>query len=439
MRPLPRRSLAVDRAAGAGTGCRRTLAESPALSNDRRSGGAERAKQASAAETPAVTRCGRRVYNATPTEMATLQIAPVRGWRDLETFVALPYALHRGDPCWTPPLRRDARTVLDPRRNPLFEHADRELFLARRGGRVVGRVAALHDRLHEETHGERTGFFGFFESVDDPRVAGALLDAAAEWLRERGRDAARGPVNPSINDEAGILVDGFDTPSVLMMPHNPRYYPPLLEGCGFRKAKDLVAFQSTGTELPARLAAAADVVTRRYGVACRRIDMRRFREEVGLVRRLFNAGWERNWGYLPLTDREVDHLAGRLKPLVVPDLVAFAEHAGEPIGFAAGVPDFNVALRANPSGRLLPGILKVLWAARHITRLRVLLLGVLPAWHGKGIDALLYRHVWEKGRVRGYDWAEAGWVLEENHAMVNALGRMGFEAYKIYRIYERPL
>ena len=367
------------------------------------------------------------------------RIAPARGRSGTEAFVSLPYALHRDDPGWTPMLRRDARVLVDPARNPFYEHAERELFIARLGGRVVGRIAAIHDRLHDLTHGDRVGFFGFFESTDDPAVAGGLFAAAARWLRARGRDRMRGPVNPSINDEAGLLVDGFSTPSVLMMPHNPRYYPALVEGAGLVKAKDLLAFQSTSTALPERLVAATDVVRRRHAVSLRPIDMKRFPEEVALVKRLFNAGWERNWGYVPLTDGEVDHLAGQLMPLVVPELVAFAEAEGEPIGFAAAIPDFNVALRKNPSGRLFPGILGVLWASRRITRLRVILLGVLPAWQGRGVDALLYRHVWENGRARGFDWAEAGWVLEDNHAMINGLRRMGFEVYKTYRVYERPI
>ncbi len=371
--------------------------------------------------------------------MASTEIAPVRGRSDLEAFLALPYELHRRLPGWTPLLRRDVRTALDPARNPFFDHAERELFLARRGARVVGRIAAILDRLHNETHGDRVGMFGFFESVDEREVACALFDAAAAWLRARQRDVLRGPLSPSINDEAGLLVDGFETPSVLMMPHNPRYYPALVEGAGFRKAKDLLAFQSTGTELPARLVAATEVVSKRYGVACRRIDMKRFPDEVALVQRLFNSGWQSNWGAVPLTDREVGHLAAQLKPLVVPDVVLFAEHERRPIGFGAAVPDLNVALRANPSGRLFPGILKVLWASRRITRLRVLLLGFVPEWHGRGVDAVLYRHIWENGRARGYDWAEAGWILEDNHAMINGLTRMGFEVYKTYRVYERPI
>ena len=366
-------------------------------------------------------------------------VTAVETGRDLEDFVALPYALHRGDPCWTPALRRDVRALLTPGKNPYWEHAERALFVARSGGRVAGRVAAITDRLHQEAHGDDAGFFGFFESTDDPAVAGALLGAASAWLRARGKRTIRGPLSPSINEEAGLLVDGFETPSVIMMPHNPRYYPPLVEGLGFAKAKDLLAFQNTHTTLPERLVAATDVVHRRYGVRTRPIDMKRFSEEVSLIKELFNAAWEKNWGYVPLTDHEIDHLAAQLRPIVVPDIVAFAERDGKPVGFAAAVPDLNVALRANPSGRLFPGILKVLWASRRITRIRVLLLGVLPEWQGRGVDALLYRVIWENGRKRGYDWAEGGWILEDNHPMINGLTRMGFAPYKTYRVYEKAL
>ncbi len=371
--------------------------------------------------------------------MPPRQIVRVSDRFALARFIGLPYRLHRGDRNWTPPLRRDARALVDPRRNPFYEHAERELLLALVDGRVAGRIAAIHDRRHLETHRDGAGFFGFFECVDDREVAGALFDAAAAWLRERGLALFRGPLSPSLNDEAGLLVDGFDTPSVVMMPHNPRYYPALVEAAGFRKAKDLLAFQNTHTTLPERLVAATEIVGKRYGVTCRRIEMRRFGEEVALIKRLYNAGWERNWGHVPLTDREIDYLAAQLKPIVVPEFVLFAERAGEPVGFAAAVPDFNVALRRNPSGRLFPGILRVLWAARRITRLRVLLLGVVPEWQGRGVDALLYRRIWEEGRHKGYDWAEAGWILEDNAPMINGLARMGFAPYKTYRIYERPL
>jgi GNAT superfamily N-acetyltransferase len=371
--------------------------------------------------------------------MSEIEIIPVSGRSELGAFIGLPYALHAADPCWTPPLRKDARALVDRAKNPFFEHAERALFLARRAGRPLGRVAAIDDRLHRELHADGAGFFGFFDSIDDQDVARALLDAAGAWLRARGLVVQRGPVNPSMNDEAGLLVEGFDTPSVIMMPHNPRYYPRLVEGAGFRKAKDLLAFQNTHTTLPERLVVATELVRRRYDVSCRHVDMRRFAEEVALIKRLYNVAWQQNWGHVPLTDHEIDNVAAQLRPIVVPELVVFAERHGEPIGFAAAVPDLNVALRANPSGRFFPGILKVLWASRRITRLRVILLGVLPDWHNKGVDALLYRRIWDEGRKKGYDWAEGGWILEDNQPMINGLMRLGFAPYKTYRVYERPL
>jgi GNAT superfamily N-acetyltransferase len=368
-----------------------------------------------------------------------LSVEAVRGRRALEQFVALPYELHRHDPMWVPPLRRDVRALLSRRANPFFRHAEAEYFLARRGQAVVGRIAAIHNRLHDETHDERTGFFGFFECADDPQAARTLFDAAALWTRGRGLATLRGPCSPSINDECGLLVDGFDTPPAVMMPHNPRRYVALVESAGFRKAKDLLAYETRSSRLPERLAEGARVLQRRHGVTTRTLDLRRFAEEVALVKRLFNQAWQRNWGFVPLTDAEIDHLATQLKPVVVPDLVAFAEHAGETIGFAVALPDLNLALQANPGGRLFPGLLRVLWASRRISRLRVLLLGTLPEWRGKGVDALMYHRIWERGYARGFRWAEAGWILEDNHPMRNGLTRMGFEVYKTYRIYERPL
>jgi GNAT superfamily N-acetyltransferase len=368
-----------------------------------------------------------------------IHVSPVAGSRDLAAFVGLPYALHRGDPHWVAPLRRDVREQLSRARNPFFDHAEAGYFLARRHGRVVGRIAAIHNRRHNEVHGDRVGFFGFFESMDDPEVVAALVEAAAAWLRARGLAVVRGPASFSTNEEAGLLVDGFDAPPAVMMPHNPPGYARLLEGAGFRKAKDLVAYRSTDPRLPPRLAEAADTLERRYAITTRTLDMRRFAAEVDLVKRLYNAAWERNWGFVPMTDGEIACLARRLRPVVLPELVVFAERAGEPIGFGVALPDLNVALRRNPSGRLFPGLLRVWWAARRIDRIRVLLLGTRPEWRGRGVDALLYKRIWEEGRRQGYGWAEAGWVLEDNHAMRNALERMGFERYKTYRLYERAL
>lgn len=359
--------------------------------------------------------------------------------RDLEQFIAFPYELHRRDPLWVPQLRMDVRTLLSPAKNPFFQHAEARYFVGRAGGRTVGRIAAIKNDAHTREHGDKVGFFGFFECIDDQRVADALFAAAAEWLRSKGCDTMRGPMSPSVNDECGLLVDGFTTPPVLMMPHNPLYYVPLVERAGFTKAKDLICYQSTGTEMPERLVRATRVVAARKGITLRPLDMKRFRDEVELVKQLYNAAWEKNWGFVPLTNAEIDHLAKQLKPVVVPDLVCFAEHDGQTIGFAVALPDLNVALKRNPSGRLFPGLLKVLWAARKITRVRILLLGALPQYRGTGVDALMYAWIWEKGCAKGYNWGEAGWILEDNAAMTNAIQRIGFVPYKTYRVYDRLL
>jgi GNAT superfamily N-acetyltransferase len=331
------------------------------------------------------------------------------------------------------------RALLSARANPFFEHAEAAYFLACDGQRVVGRVAAIHNRRHNEVHEDAAGFFGFFECADDAAAAGALFDAAAGWLRRRKLRVMRGPASFSTNDEAGLLVDGFETPAVLMMPHNPAYYARLVEGAGFVGVRDLLAYQATSDRLPERLVEGTRLLEKRYRVTTRTLDLRRFEAEIARTRDLYNAAWERNWGFVPLTEREIEHLARQLRPIVVPELVVFAEHEGRPVGVGVALPDLNVALRANPSGRLFPGILKVLWASRGITRLRVLMLGTLPEWRSKGVDALLYKRIWEEGYQKGFRWAEAGWVLEDNHAMRNGLERMGFEVYKTYRFYDRPL
>lgn len=370
--------------------------------------------------------------------MTTIEIAPVRGRHDLNTFIGLPYKLQRHDPHWVPPLKFDIRTRLSPK-NPFFEHAAVEHFLARRGREVVGRVSAVHNRLHNEFHQDAVGFFGFFDAIDDSEVASRLFDAAADWLRGRDLGIIRGPTNLSTNDEAGLLIDGFHTPPVFMMPHNPPYYVSLVERSGFTKAKDLHVYQSTSDVLPERLRRATDLLAKRHNISTRRIDLKRFTSEVEQVKELYNQAWERNWGYVPMTEAEIDHLAKQFRPVVVPELVAFAEREGAPIGFALALPDLNVPLASNTNGALIPGAIRLLFGMRKVTRIRVLLLGVLPEWRGKGVDALLYRHIWDEGYQKGYRWAEAGWILEDNTVMSNGLTRMGFEVYKTYRLYDRPL
>ena len=386
---------------------------------------------------------------------------PVDSAANLKRFIALPYELHRGDPFWVPPLRLDVRKMLSRKKNPFFEHADVQCFVALgrsgsdsgkpvsrpadaptrsgRRGKVVGRIAAIHNHAHNDFHNDTVGFFGFFECVDDQTVADALFDAARAWLKARGLTVMRGPASFSTNDECGLLVDGFDSPPTVLNPHNPRYYVDLVTGAGFTKAKDMYQYQTVSPKLPDRLLKGARLILERKNIILRSLDMKRYDEEIERIKKIYNAAWEKNWGFIPMTDAELDHLGKQLRPVVVPDLVVFVERDKEPIGFAAVLPDMNVALKTNASGRLFPGILKILWAARKITRIRVLLLGLLPEYRKTGADALMYHWIWEKGYALGYRWAEAGWILEDNTAMNNGLTRLGFERYKTLRLYDRPL
>ncbi|HXS23545.1 MAG TPA: hypothetical protein VN719_04905, partial [Gemmatimonadales bacterium] len=265
-----------------------------------------------------------------------MRVKPAREAKDVRRFIDLPYRLHARDPLWVPPLRRDVATLLSRTKNPFFEHASAEYLLAERNGEVVGRIAAIQNRLHNETHGDRVGFFGFFESMNDQVVADALFSAAAEWLRPMGFNTMRGPASFSINDECGLLIQGFDTPPTLMMPHNPPYYVELLERAAFQKAKDLWCFEGWKPEGDAaeRVTRAVNLIQKRYGITLRSLNLKNFDGEVALIKQLYNAGWERNWGFVPLTEHEIDHLAEQFKPVVLPDLVPFAEKDGQVIGFA---------------------------------------------------------------------------------------------------------
>jgi len=336
-------------------------------------------------------------------------------------------------------------TLLSRTKNPFFEHAQAEYFIAERDGVVVGRIAAISNRLHNETHGDRVGFFGFFESIDDQAVADALLTAAADWCRALGHDVLRGPASFSVNDECGLLVDGFDSPPTLMMPHNPRSYIALVERAGFSKAKDLWVYQGGSEEryvpVPERLARATELIRQRQGITLRALNMKDFEGEVERIKELYNSAWEKNWGFVPMTEREIDHLAEQFKPVVIPELVPMAEKDGKLIGFGIALPDLNVVFRKNRSGRLFPMILKLLWAlkAKRIRRARILLLGVLPEHQSKGIDAMLYHWIWTKSGERGIYWGEAGWILEDNPAMNAGLEKMTFRVYKTYRLYDRRI
>jgi GNAT superfamily N-acetyltransferase len=373
---------------------------------------------------------------------AGIDIHPVHGRRDLDAFIKLPWRIYRDDPRWVPPLLYEVRKVLDRSRHPFHAHADVEYYLARRQGRVVGRIAAFVNHRFNEFHDLRAGHFGFFECADDQEAARALLDTARDWCRGRGMDVLQGPFNFSTNDELyspGVLVEGYEHPPVMLMAHTPPYYARLLEGCGFAKARDLISFWIAGEAPPERLVRGVDHMKARHNVVVRPLDLSRFKQEIGRIKEIYHSAWERNWGFVPMTDPEFDYLAGSLRPVVDPRFCVLAEIEGEPVGFGLQLPDLNRAMKAM-NGRLLPlGWLKFLLHKRKIDALRVLTLGVKPQHRHKGLDAMLILHLFTEGLKRGFRGAECSWILEDNLPMRRGLERIGARAYKTYRVYEKAL
>ena len=369
-----------------------------------------------------------------------LLVVPVESRADLRRFIDLPWSIYRGDPHWVPPLKRDVRAAFDATKHPFHLHSEVQPYLALRGRDVVGRICAIRNRNHEAIHEESVGFFGWFECIDDPEVAEALLDAVRGWLRERGLTAMRGPTSFSTNETTGLLIDGDPRPPVLLMAHNPPWYPALLERCGLRKVKDLYCWNILEGAWPEHLFRAEKLVTRRYGTRIRTLDMSKFDEELLLIRRIYNSAWEKNWGFVPMTDAEMDHMAAELKPIIDPELALFAETPdGEAIGFTLALPDFNQVLH-KLNGRLTPlGLLKALYYKRKVTCLRVLILGLMEEWRGKGIDVLLYLAIFRNGTAAGMNEADMSWILEDNQKMNAGIERLGARMYRTYRLYEASL
>ena len=368
-----------------------------------------------------------------------------RGKRELGRFFDVAERLYRNDPNWVPPLRSDLAKVLSDE-NPFFRHAEMQLFIARRGARDVGRIAAILDRGHNAFHGEQTSFFGFFECENDSEAAGLLFDAASLWGRERKMRVLRGPVNPSLNDEAGLLVDGFGSPPIFMMTYNPAYYPALLEGAGFRKAKDLLAYFFEVAPTPqGRLERMAERVRRKEpDVIVRTVSKKTLKADLPKIREVYNTAWEKNWGFVPMTDEEMDFMAGRLKPLLDEDFVFLAERRHEdgtlePVAFMMSMPDYNRAIAA-AKGRLLPfGWLRFLLAQRKIRTLRVVTLGIKREYRLRGLNAIMFASGLKASLKRGLTGVEISWLLEDNEMVLRTVNLWGGKLYKTYRIYERPI
>lgn len=369
--------------------------------------------------------------------MASIEVVPVEMSGDARAFLEYPYTLYRTEPHWVAPLRQDQKCLFDTRRHPFYKHAELTRFLARRNGRTVGRVAAIWDRNYNEFHQEKTGFFGFYESEDDPEAAQALLHAARTWLTGRGAGLILGPVNPSTNYECGMLVDGFDSDPFVMMPYNPPYYPRLMEGAGLRKAKDLLAYVARPEQIRReKIERISRTASEDGRFALRPIRMNEYWTEVERIWKVYNSAWSRNWGFVPVTREEFWFLAKEMRPIVKPELLLLGEIDGEVVAFTLGLPNVNQALK-HARGRLFPtGLLKILYHQRRIDGLRVLTLGVVEKSRTAGFAAAMYLALTEAGRRLNMGDCEFSWVLEDNILMNRSLRAIGGRVYKVYRIYE---
>jgi GNAT superfamily N-acetyltransferase len=367
-----------------------------------------------------------------------MNITCVQTPADLRTFIDIPYQVYKDDPVWVPPLRDEVRGQFDRKRNPTLDHCEYDLFLLWEDGRAFGRIAAFIDTLALEAWGEPVGLFGYYECPPDPAASRLLIDAARDWLRQRGMKAMRGPWS-FVSQEWGAVVEGYQPAPVVMAPYNPPYYNEQFRAAGFEKVKDLMVYiidAQDGYQIPSRILNLTDRVAERFGVRVRPIDLKNLEREVETIISLSNQSLEHNWGYAPVTAAEVRAMARDLKPIIHAKGVLFAEdYQNRPIGFAIAIPDVNIIFK-ELRGSLLPlGWLKLLWKLPRLTQYRMFALGVIPEYHGKAIDSILYRALYESvfsPQMR----MEINYVLEDNAPMNNAILKLGAKPLRRYRVYQ---
>lgn len=379
--------------------------------------------------------------------MSDLKITAVENASELMTFISFPWEVYKNDAFWVPPLVSERVEFLDREESPFYEHAKGDYFIARRNGKVVGTIAAFTNELYNQFQEANVGFFGFFEVLDDSQAAEGLLATAVDWCKQAGHDSVIGPAQFSTNDELGLLIDGFNDRPRILMTYNPPRYQAYIESFGFEKAMDLWAYSLSLKEfhenIPEKLVRVVEKIRTRKNFLIRPINMKEFDEEVEKVKYVYNKSWERNWGFVPFTDSEIDRLAASLKPLLDPSVVFLVEQEGETIGFGLSLPDLNQPLHlAYPTPTSLETLtmLKLVWhwkVRRKVDWLRVFALGVIPEYRGTGVDALMYIETAKAAIRRGYKWAEMSWILENNDMMNRAIQMLGGEIYKTYRMYQK--
>jgi len=372
-----------------------------------------------------------------------VEIYPVRSPQELKEFVSLPWKIYQDDSDWVPPLLYERKKFFDRSKNPFFEHAQVEYFLAEKNSEVVGRIAAIVNFRHNQFHLDKVGFFGHFEVIRDYEVAYGLLNAAREWLKYKGMDRMRGPANFSINDDVGFLVEGLNKPPVIMMPYNPGFYVEYAERFGLEKVKDLYAYFMDGRRgFPPNIISLGEKMKRKERITVRTLNLKKLDSELEIIKQIYNSAWGNNWGFVPMTEDEINFLADDLKAIVDPNIVFLAFVDGKPAGFSLSLPDINQVL-IKTSGRLFPfGFLKIIWnlkVKKVINRIRVIILGVVPEYQKKGIELVFFADTFKNGMERGYTSGEFGWILEDNYLMRSPLEKMGAKVYKVYRMYEMEI
>lgn len=368
---------------------------------------------------------------------------PVGSFWDRRDFLRLPWRLYAQDPHWVPPLRGQQKELVGFARHPFYATAASQAFLARRGQEVVGRILAIDNEAQHKVRGdEHIGYVGFFESIDDQEVASGLFQAAEDWLGTRGRGVMRGPMNPSVNYECGLLIENFDMPPTFMMTYNPSYYPRLWEGYGFQKAQDLFTFLGYRSDLASlgqKLFFVVQEATRRFGIHLRPMDKRDFARDVRIFMDIYNASLGNNWGHVPMSDAEIQHMARGLKYLLVPQLTLIAEVEGKPVAATLGLLDFNPIIK-RIDGRLFPfGFLRLLRDRKSIHRVRVMSTNVLPEYRMWGIGVVVAAHLVPPCLEWGADEGEFSWVLESNDLSRGTLQRANLRIEKKHRIYDKPI
>lgn len=369
--------------------------------------------------------------------MGQILIKKVETKSDLMKFIKFQWKIYENDPYWVPPLIMERKKLLSKEKNPFFKNAEADYFLAEQDGKIVGRIAAIKNDIHLKYHNDNSGFFGFFECINDQDAANILFDTAKNWIKEKGLKRMIGPANPSSNDEWAMLYKGFDDSPRLLMTYNPKYYNDLCENYGMKKAKDLYAYKLqnhivTGSE---KLRRVQQLARDRYKFKVSQLDMKNFAKDLEKVKYVYNKAWAPNWGFIPLSDEQIDAMAKDLKPLVEPSLVLFGEIDNQLVGFALVMLDYNQVFK-KMNGRLLPfNFIKLFTKKKNITWARIITLGIIPEHQKKGLDSVLYWEIVNRAHNVGIDLGEASWILEDNDMMNRGAFVMGGDRYKTYRVW----